>query len=86
MDKFTESINVCQYLLTIIQTEQTLRVINLICSILGTAVILVFKILSWYKSAKKDGKITKEELDELEDIINEERLKQVKKEDFKNGK
>lgn len=50
---------------TALQTNEVLQTISLIITILGGIVsLIVIPILTWYKNAKKDGKITKEEIDE----------------------
>ena len=49
------------------------RILSISCSILGLGITIVVAIIipivNWYKKAKKDGKITKEELNEGIDII-----------------
>lgn len=35
----------------------------------GILTFIVMPLISWYKKAKKDGKITKEEIEEVADII-----------------
>lgn len=57
--------------LTAIQTEQMLRIANLILAILTTLFIFITRFIEWYKKAKADGKITKEEIKEGVDIIKE---------------
>lgn len=50
---------------TALQTNDVLQTISLIITILGGIVsLIVIPILTWYKNAKKDGKITQEEIDE----------------------
>lgn len=56
-------------LATVAQPDELLRYIQLGLSILSTLVIIVFNIYKWYKNAKKDGKITKEEIKEGIDIL-----------------
>ena len=57
--------------LTAIQTEQALRIANLILAILTTLFIFVTRFIEWFKKAKADGKITKDELKEGVTIITE---------------
>ena len=52
-----------------VQPEVLFRYISLVLSILATLVSLAFSIWNWWKKAKEDGKITKEEFKEGADII-----------------
>ena len=56
------------YVLTATQTKEIFQIVELCLSILVTLVILFSKIYQWYKNAKEDGKITKEEIKELIDL------------------
>ena len=58
-------------ILTAIQTDEILRYVQLGLTILSTAVAIAFTIWNWWKRAKQDGKITKEEVDDLVDDINQ---------------
>lgn len=50
---------------TATQTNETLQTISLIITIIGAIIsMIVIPIISWYKNAKKDGKITKDEVKE----------------------
>lgn len=57
---------------TATQTNETLQTISLIITIIGAIIsMIVIPIISWYKNAKKDGKITKDEVKEgLETLEN----------------
>ena len=57
--------------LTAIQTEQVLRIANLILAIITTLFIFVTRFVEWWKKAHADGKITKEEIEEGIGIIKE---------------
>ena len=57
--------------LTVIQTEQVLRIANLVLAIITTLFIFITRFIEWYKKAKADGKITKEELEEGVGIVKE---------------
>lgn len=61
--------NVFQYLITLVQTNQVFQYIELGLAIATSIVLLVYRIWKWYKEAKKDGKITGEEIKEGVDII-----------------
>lgn len=49
------------------------RILSITCSVLGIVITIVVAIIiplvRWYKKAKQDGKITKDELQEGVDII-----------------
>lgn len=54
---------------TIAQANEVFRLVQLILSILCSALVITTTIIiPWYKRAKKDGKITK---DEVEDLLND---------------
>ena len=72
-----------------LQTNEILQTISIVLTIIGTLITIIMAILNWWRNAKKDGKITKEELDEGIDIIKngvDEIKDQVKKGDEKDGK
>ena len=71
---------------TAMQTNEVLQTISLILTILGSLItFIVIPLLNWYKNAKKDGKITADEIQEGVDIIIDgvENLKDKDKEDKK---
>lgn len=53
---------------TILQTNEVFQVIQIILTLSALAVGLAYRLWHWYKEAKKDGKITKEEIEEAVDI------------------
>ena len=53
------------------QVEQALRIASFVLSIIISMLIIVSRILTWWKEAKKDGKITKDEIKEGVTIITE---------------
>ena len=57
------------YVLTVAQSNETFQIIELVVSIVVSIVILAYRLWKWWKEAKKDGKITKEEIEEGVDII-----------------
>lgn len=57
--------------LTLTQTNEVFQLIQICLTILSTLVVLGFTFYKWYKKAKEDGKITKDEVDELVDEIKE---------------
>lgn len=54
-----------------IQTNELLQTISLILTIIGTVITIVMALLNWWNRSKKDGKITKEEIQEGVDIVKE---------------
>ena len=60
---------------TAVQTDATLQIISLVLTIIATAFSIAFTIYKWWKSAKADGKITKDEIDELIDELNRKDMK-----------
>lgn len=54
-----------QGVLTALQTDEILRYVQLVLAVVSAVLTLAFTIFKWYKTAKKDGKITKEEVEEL---------------------
>ena len=53
---------------TAIQPDRTLQIISMILTILSLTLSLILKLLNWYRKAKMDRKITKEELNESVEI------------------
>lgn len=51
-------------------SQDIMQVILLVIGICSALFSLFVNIYTWWKKAKQDGKITKEEIDELNDIIN----------------
>ena len=55
---------------TIIQTNEMLQTISLVTTIIGGIItLIIIPILNWWRKAKKDGKVTKEEIEEGVDIV-----------------
>lgn len=70
------SVGLVETVVTVSQTNEVFQTIQIIISALAGAVALAYTIWRWYKNAKKDGKITEDEVDDL--------FKAVFKEDSKN--
>ena len=70
-------------ILTVLQTEQILRIANLILAIIISLLVLVSRIVEWWKKAKADGKIDADEVKEGVKII-EDGAKEIK-EHIDNG-
>lgn len=57
---------------TATQTNEILQTISLIITIIGAIIsMIVVPLISWWQKAKKDGKITTEEIQEGIDIISD---------------
>lgn len=57
--------------LTFLQTIETFQIIQGILSIIALLVTIGYTIWKWYKNAKKDGKISPDEVEDLIDDIKE---------------
>ena len=64
-----EIFNGMTYILVVLQTNATFQLVELIISIVVSVVLLAYRIWKWWKEAKKDGKITKEEIEDGIGII-----------------
>lgn len=73
------SIGAVEAVVTVSQTNEVFQTIQIIISALAGAVALAYTIWRWYKNAKKDGKITEDEVDDLFEQIS-------KKEDSEDDK
>ena len=58
-------------ILTALQSDVVFQYISLGLTILSTLVAIAFTIWKWWKKASEDGKISKEEIEELEDDLKE---------------
>lgn len=68
-EKITAVVNIGQYAAIAIQPDEIFRYIQLGLAILCTLVLFAYRIWVWYKAAKADKKIDKEEFDELINIV-----------------
>lgn len=62
-------INALTYALAYIQANEVMQVVEFVLAILTSIILLLYRIYVWYKEAKKDGKIDKEEIKQGIDII-----------------
>lgn len=71
---------------TAIQPDKTLQIISMILTILSLTLSLILKLINWYKQAKADKKITKEELNEAARITKDglEKITEAIKENKKD--
>ena len=72
-DIFSICGNVGTYVLSAIQQNEVLQIISFVLSSITSIVIIFLRLWSWWKDAKKDGKIEKEEIDEAINIIEDSR-------------
>lgn len=72
-DIFSICGNVGTYVLSAIQQNEVLQIISFVLSSITSIVIIFLRLWSWWKDAKKDGKIEKEEIDEAIGIIEDSR-------------
>lgn len=56
---------------TAVQPEQILQIISLVLTILSICVGLFLKLWAWWKNAKKDGMLDREEVEDLKNIVND---------------
>ena len=56
---------------TVIQPNQILQTISLVITIIGGIITIVSALYVWFKKAKADGKIDKDEIEEGAKIIQE---------------
>lgn len=64
-----EITNAFTYALAFLQANETLQIIEFAISIFTSAVLIAYRIWRWYKAAKEDGKLTKEEIEEGLQIV-----------------
>lgn len=62
---------------TAIQTNEILQTISIVITIIGTLITIAMAIITWWKNAKKDGKIDKDEINEGLNII-KDGIEQIK--------
>jgi len=69
--------NASLYFLTALQTKEIFQIISLVLSIIISCLIIIGKVVEWYKQSKSDGKVTKDEIKNLVDITKED-VKNIK--------
>lgn len=70
-DFFQIGANGIQYLISIAQVEDVLRITGIVLSVIISVLIIIDKIVSWVKRAKADGVITEDEIHEGINIVKE---------------
>ena len=59
-----------QTVFTSLQDNETYQIIQMVLSLLSGVLVIAYTIWKWYVRAKKDGKITNDEIDEgIEEIV-----------------
>lgn len=53
------------YILTVLQANEIFQIVELVLSIIISLLIIISKICNWWKEANQDGKITKEEIQQI---------------------
>ena len=66
-----EALNAMQYMAIALQDNPILQGVQLGLSILTSIVLVAYRIWKWWTEAKKDGKITKDEVEEGAKIISD---------------
>lgn len=64
--------NAFGYVLAVIQSNEVLQIISFVLSVMTSLIIIGYKVWVWWREAKKDGKITKDELQQLGDSISDD--------------
>lgn len=67
----TEALNAMQYMAVALQDNPILQGVQLGLSILTSIVLVAYRIWKWHNEATKDGKITKDEIEEGAKIISD---------------
>ena len=59
------------WILTAVQTNEVFQLVQIILSCVVSLVTILYIVWKWWKKASADGKITKEEIEELEKEIDD---------------
>lgn len=72
-----------QAILTAVQTDEVLRWISFGFTLFSVILNIAYNVWRWYRKSNEDGKITKDEVDELVDIVKDgsDSLTNITKED-----
>lgn len=85
-DGLLYTVDSCGLVMSIVQTEHIFQIVQLVLSIFATLITTAYIIYKWYKRAKADGKITKNEVGELVTIVSDATDEVVDKIDNYNKK
>lgn len=61
--------NVLTYIIAFVQSNELFQIISFALSIITSIIIIAYKVWVWWREAKKDGKITEDEIKQLGDSI-----------------
>ena len=64
--------NAFGYVLAVIQSNEVFQIISFVLSVMTSLIIIGYKVWAWWREAKKDGKITKDEIQQLGDSISDD--------------
>ena len=64
--------NAGMYILAFSQTKEVFEIVSLVLSIIISLLIIISKVVTWYNKAMEDGKISKDEIKQLPDILKDE--------------
>lgn len=64
-----EIVNAFTYAIAFMQANETFQIIELALSIATSVVLIAYRLWKWYRAAKADGKITRDEVKQGLDLI-----------------
>lgn len=70
--------SILSWVLTITQTNEIFALIQIIASTIVSIITIGYILYKWYKKATEDGKITKDEVEELGNEIKKYKDKEIK--------
>lgn len=70
--------SILSWVLTITQTNEIFALIQIIASTIVSIITIGYILYKWYKKASEDGKITKDEVEELGNELKNYKDKEIK--------
>ena len=70
--------SILSWVLTITQTNEIFALIQIIASTIVSIITIGYILYKWYKKATEDGKITKDEVEELGNELKKYKDKEIK--------
>lgn len=70
--------SILSWVLTITQTNEIFALIQIIASTIVSIITIGYILYKWYKKASEDGKITKDEVEELGNELKKYKDKEIK--------
>lgn len=86
-----EILNAFTYVIAFLQANEVFQIIELCLSVATSVVLIGYRLWKWYKAAKADGKITRDEISDGVEILIEgkeeiaDKMKAKKGEEKKDG-